>query len=343
MSNVTMGDIAQVAGVSQATVSFVLNGRERSNGSISPHTKKRVQDAARELGYRPNRTARALATGRSHLVGLCVRNLGLPHYANVIRRTEDQLRLSPFHLLISRWDNDFEQEDARLLEGIFPWPLDGVLALEAGEVLSRHWEKFQKWPAPIISMGGADYHLENLDSIGIDLMQGVTQALKHLLEIGCQRIAFVSNIATQDSHECRAKTYEEVMKQNRRAIQHIAISEQSRSVVREQFKKYVATHGCPDGVLCVNDEVALGTYRALCDLGIKVPQEVALIGCDGIEDTQYLECPISTIVQPVEAMCRLAWQMLQERIENPQRECQHEVLEPQLAVRDSSQFFGGKV
>lgn len=343
MPNVTMSHIAEVARVSQATVSFVLSGRERTNGSISAQTKQRVQEVARELGYRPNRSARALATGRSHLVGLCVRNLGLPHYAHVTQCAENELRLSPFHLLVSRWDNDFKQKDARLLDGIFPWPLDGVLALEAGEVLTKHWEKFEKWPAPIISMGGTNYHLENLDSIGIDLPRGVTQAITHLLEIGCQRIAFVSNASAQDNRECRAKAYAEVMAQHRRQPEYITLSDQSRRVAREQFKEYVAAHGCPDGVLCVNDEVALGVYRALCDLEIKVPQQVALIGCDGIEDMQYLECPLSTIVQPVEEMCRLAWQMLQERIEDPQREYRHQMLQPQLAVRDSSQFFGGQV
>jgi LacI family transcriptional regulator len=140
-----------------------------------------------------------------------------------------------------------------------------------------------------------------------------------------------------------AKDYAEVMAKHRRKSEYITLFEQSRSVAREQFKAYAAAHGCPDGVLCVNDEVALGAYRALCDLEIKVPREVALIGCDGIEDTQYLECPLSTIVQPVEEMCRVAWQMLQERIENPYHKFQHRWPKPQLAVRDSSQFFGGRV
>ena len=86
----------------------------------------------------------------------------------------------------------------------------------------------------------------------------------------------------------------------------------------------------------INDEVALGVYRALREMKLRVPHDVALIGCDGIEDTEYLECPLSTIVLPSEEMCRLAWQMLQERIENPALEPRHVVLMPHLAIREST-------
>jgi DNA-binding LacI/PurR family transcriptional regulator len=341
MSNVTMSQVAEAAGVSQSTVSFVLNGRERANGSISPETKRRVQEAAEQLGYRPNRSARALVTGRSHLIGLCVRNLGMSHYANIIQRTEDQIRLSPFHLLISRWDSDFASPDNRLLEGLFPWPLDGVLALEAGEVLAKHWDEKQKWPAPIVSMGGTRYYMENLDSVGIDLPWGITQATKHLMEIGCGRIAFITSQAAPTPREQRAYAYETFMEEHRLQPELIAIDRQDRFTAHQQVKQYITQHGCPDGLLCVNDEVALGTYRALCELKINVPRDVALVGCDGIEDTLYLECPITTIVQPVEEMCRVAWEFLQQRIENPNLEVRHQLLMPELAVRDSSQFFGG--
>lgn len=342
MSTVTMNQIAEAAGVSRATVSFVLNDRERPNGSISPETRQRVLEIATDMGYRPNRTARALVTGRSHLIGLCVRDLGLPHYANVIRRTEGCIRQSPFHLLVSRWENDLNEEDARVLEGIFPWPLDGVLALEADEILTRHWAAKQQWPAPIVSMGGTNYHLDNLDSVGIDLSAGVTQALAHLIEIGCKRIAFVSHSDKMNLQDRRARAYLQFMQESQRDLEFVSLTDQERATAHHEFKDYVAQQGCPDGLLCINDEVALGVYRALCDLRIKVPTEAALIGCDGIADTLYLECPLTTIVQPIEEMCHIAWEMLQQRIENPDLEFQHQLLVPQLAIRDSSQYFGGK-
>lgn len=120
MSNVTMSQIAEAAGVSQATVSFVLNGRERTNGSISADTSERVQKVARTLGYRPNRSARALATGRSSLIGLCMWNLAVAHYANVTRHVERNLQTSDFHLLVSCLKSKRQESDPQLFQEVLP-------------------------------------------------------------------------------------------------------------------------------------------------------------------------------------------------------------------------------
>lgn len=343
MPTVTMSQIAELAGVSQATVSFVLNGRERAGGSISGETARRVQEVAHELGYRPNRSAKALATGRSNLVGLCMWNLAAAHYADVTRHVEGRLQSSLNHLLVSCLKTTRAEDDPRLLQEVFPWPLDGVLALEAASVLSLHWQSFANWPAPIVSMGGTNYKMKNLDYVGIDLAAGVRQAVSHLLDVGCRRIAFVSQKDALRRGELRAAAYSQMMEGHRRNTEYIPLSENSRSATREEMKSYIAAHGCPDGILCFNDEVALGAYRGLYDAGVKVPQKAALIGCDGIEDTEYLECPITTIVQPIEEMCDVAWSMLRERIQNPAQEFQRKMLIPQLAIRSSSLYFGGKV
>ncbi len=83
--------------------------------------------------------------------------------------------------------------------------------------------------------------------------------------------------------------------------------------------------------------MAIGAYRALCELGLRVPTDVALVGCDGIEDTEYLERPISTIEQPISEMCALAWDFLQRRIQEPNHPPQRVVLQPKLVIRASSQ------
>jgi len=337
-----MSQIAEAAGVSKATVSFVLNGRERANGSISDDTSQRVQRVARELGYRPNRSARALATGRSNLIGLCMWNLAAAHYADVTRHVESNLQTSAFHLLVSCLKSKRLESDPQLFQAVFPWPLDGVLALEAANVLSTHWENFHNWPAPIVSMGGTHFRVENLDHVGIDLAAGVRQALSHLMSVGCRRIAFAAHTNSITKKELRAVAYGEVMQKHRVPMEYISLSANTRAAARTELKSYLDEHGCPDGILCFNDEIALGIYRALCKLGIKVPQQVAIVGCDGIEDTEYLECPITTIVQPVEEMCHLAWGILQERIRNPKAKLTQKVLLSQLAIRDSSLYFGGK-
>ena len=94
--------------------------------------------------------------------------------------------------------------------------------------------------------------------------------------------------------------------------EYIHMETDTRAGSRQTLVDYVGKRGCPDGILCRDDETALGAYRAICDLGLRVGRDVLLVGCDGIQDTQYLECPLSTIVMPVPRMCELAWQFLRQ-------------------------------
>jgi LacI family transcriptional regulator len=114
------------------------------------------------------------------------------------------------------------------------------------------------------------------------------------------------------------------------------LSEQQRPLVRQSIQDYVREEGCPEAIFCHSDDVALGIYRGLCDLKLRVPGDVALVGCDGIQDTEYLECPITTLVQPVAEMCATAWRFMLRRLESPLVKRQSLVLKPELIVRESS-------
>lgn len=342
MSNVTMSQIADVANVSRSTVSFVLNDRQRNGGSIGEETAQRVRQVAQELGYRPNRSARALVTGKTNLIGLAMWNLERAHYASVTECVQKNLESSQKHLLISCLKCQMDQNDPCLLDSIFPWPLDGVLTLSADEVLANYWKKFKSWPAPVVNMGRMAQYLNNVDSVEVDLSVGIHQAMEHLLQIGCRRIALAVPIDDIQNKKTRTAAYEKSLQRTNMPMEHIALKDSSRAYTRQIVHTYIAKNGCPDGIMCFNDDVAIGCYYALRDMNIKIPEQVALVGCDGIEDTEYQECPITTIVQPIEEMCRLAWELLQERIKDPERPYQQKVLLPQLAVRESTLYFGGK-
>jgi LacI family transcriptional regulator len=115
------------------------------------------------------------------------------------------------------------------------------------------------------------------------------------------------------------------------------LTEQQRPITRDLIKDYIREHGRPDAIFCHSDDVALGIYRGLCDLKLRVPEDVALVGCDGIQDTEYLECPLTTLVQPVAAMCEAAWQFLVARMDRSVKvKTQKKKMTPQLVVRESS-------
>jgi DNA-binding LacI/PurR family transcriptional regulator len=117
---------------------------------------------------------------------------------------------------------------------------------------------------------------------------------------------------------------------------YYSLSEQQRPLVRSLIRDYIQKQGCPDAIFCHSDDVAIGIYRGLCDLDLNVPEEVALVGCDGIQDCEYLETPLTTIVQPVTEMCAVAWDFLRRRVESPKIKRQGTVLKPKLVVRKSS-------
>ncbi|HEU4752942.1 MAG TPA: substrate-binding domain-containing protein, partial [Armatimonadota bacterium] len=109
-----------------------------------------------------------------------------------------------------------------------------------------------------------------------------------------------------------------------------------RAAARDAIKSYLARHSAPEAIFCMNDDMAIGCYRGLCDLGLRVPRDVALVGCDGIEHTEYLETPLTTIVQPLDDMSRAAWQLLERRLGDPGAPPQRVKLSARLAVRESS-------
>jgi LacI family transcriptional regulator len=158
--------------------------------------------------------------------------------------------------------------------------------------------------------------------------------MAHLIGSGRRRIAHVSNVLTRGA-DARHDTYLDSMAEAGLKPEVIGGFE-DRASARKRIREYCLEFGMPDALFCHNDDVAMGVYRGLLDLGARVPDDVALVGCDGIEDGEYLEVPLTTIVQPIEEMCRIAFQLLERRIQDPASQLQQIDLYPQLVVRQSS-------
>ncbi len=179
-----------------------------------------------------------------------------------------------------------------------------------------------------------------VDNIKIDLSHGVRNAVKVMLDAGRKRVAYLtSNEGMGRATEVRPRVYLNTMEEAGRAGEiinlEIGTDTSTRDLVRSRLLEYIQSHGYPDGLLCQNDEMAIAAYRALRDLGLRIPDDVQLVGCDGLQDMEYFDPQLSTIVQPVEQMCSLAWQFLQRRIADPHLPPQQATLEAHLRVRPS--------
>jgi len=187
---------------------------------------------------------------------------------------------------------------------------------------------------PLVSMGVA--YLASTDLVAIDLYPGAMEAVKHLTARGGRRIAYMVSQSGSYASEVRYKAYTGVLQEAGLKPEYIVASSHLRSDACQAMLEHIHACGCPDGIFFFNDDMAIGAYRALCDLGIRVPDDVALVGCDNIEDTEYLEVRLSTIAQPLEEMCILAWQFLERRMNDPALPLQQQFLPAKLIIRESS-------
>lgn len=336
---VTMVEIAKRTNLSPATVSRVLNGK--GVGFISAATRQKVLDAARTLGYEPNRLARGLVTGRTHVIGFWVRNPDRPYYARMLRRLLEAAHHSNLDMLVTPVHDQIPGAKGTvggsyLRENAWSsWPTDGILAADCPRMAEAYLRRFAPGACPLVGLS-SDY-LDTADYVAFDLACGVRQAIEHLIEVGCRRIAHLTSQITIDRVRAgRGGTYEEVVGAAGLPPEVIVAADESRGAARHALVNHIKDRGAPDGLFCLNDDMAIGAYRAVRDAGLSVPADVRIVGCDGIDDVEYLDVPLSTIVQPVEEMCRLAWDALLKRIAEPGAPLTQVLLKPELRIAASS-------
>jgi len=333
MARPTRDDVARQAQVSGATVSRVLSGRD--DLSIAEETRVRVLAAAQRIGYQPNPTARALVTGRTGIVGfwMC---LGYSRYrSHVVNRMQQVMTPSEFAMAIT----DVEEELSRrhTLSRAMRLGVDAIIAFDtptAGGEFARA-RAASTGAIPFVSMGA--YWTEATNFVGVDLYAGAVEAMRHLIATGRERIAYL-HPATSEAWpiEARHAAYSAVLREAGYAPHGITTPDVTLATAWRCVRERLASGAQLDAILCHNDDMAIGAYRALCDLGLRAGPDIALVGCDGIEETEYLSCPLTTIQQPIDQMCTLAWQCLQSAMENPGGPLLQRVLKPKLVIREST-------
>jgi LacI family transcriptional regulator len=323
---VTQAQIARKLGVSRQLVTFALSGHPH----VAKESRERILAAAEEMGYRPNPHARALRRKSTGIIALWIPDQISTHYTHVSRELGRLVKQAGQELIISEvGENDMKEIWSNV-------PVDGIIAVDASETVQKELEALRRKSTPVVNVG--TYSSIKTDSVQVDFLNGTMEAMKHLIESGFKRIAHATFVREDLPHESRRIGYVRAMREAGLTPEFIyyPLSEQQRSITRQLIQEYAREKDMPEAIFCHSDDVALGIYRGLCDLGIRVPSQVALVGCDGISDTEYLEVPLTTLVQPVAEMCTTAWRFLQQRLEDPSLAPQHTVLETHLAIRQSS-------
>ena len=329
-SPITIHELAEHINVSTATIWRAVYDQK----GISEETRKRVLQQMNELGYEPNQAARALVTKRSYMVSLWTQSLGDTYSTMVLREMRRVLAEDGYEMLVRDMGEGINMRGKHAMNR--QWPVDGIIVLDGTEEVRCLLRSARKPSVPLVSIGG-NYE-ESVDYAGVDLRDGAMQAAKYLIGIGCKRVAFLAPRTINTEGRPRREGYLTAVIESGLSPEFI-ITDSDFAVRRSAWlsaKAYITEQGAPDGILCMNDDQAIGTYRALRELGLRVPEDVALIGCDGIEETEYYEKPISTLVQPIYEMCAKACQFLMQRMKDPSIPHQCALFKPHLVVRESS-------
>ena len=323
LKRVTLQDIADVAGVKKMAVSNALNGTR----SVAPATRERIQRIASELNYIPNFAARALAQGRTGIIAILSGPTNEPYYGTIVHLLEQHLSAQGFHLLLIRSPGEARE----LVNATGHLAVDGAIAVDRIDLV----QEFRPHPTiPCVSISSSPQFA--VDNIFVDLSSSVEQAIGLMLDQNRQRIAYlVTSDGMANESETRAGAYRNAMKAAGRLVEIINVTTDDLDELEAKFKAYLEEKGCPDGLLCQNDEVAISAFHVLRELGLAIPDDILLVGCDGQRHLKYFSPPLSTIVQPMEEICKLAWEFLQRRIAEPDLPHQVATVTGRLVVRES--------
>jgi LacI family transcriptional regulator len=307
---VTVKDVASAAGVSQATAARALG----DYGYVSPAARRRIEDAARELGYRRHAVARALASNVTHTIGLVVSDIENPFFAAAARALSDVLEPEGYTLLLANSDEDLEREE-RLVEAFRGRRVDGLVVVPSVASKTPHLADAAAAGVPLVLFDRPVRGLK-VDVVTVDNKQGATTAVDHLLRLGHRRIGLVSDSPEITSSGERIAGYRAALGAAgvRLDDRLIAITGSTRADGYAGAKALLERSRRPSAIFTANNLMSVGTMLALRDLGLRVPDDVALVGFDDLEWTTLIEPPLTVVRQPVHEIGRRAGERLLARL-----------------------------
>ncbi len=328
---VSIKDIAKAAGVSHTTVSRAL----RDDPRISEQTRNLVHRLATEMGYSPSAIARGLATGKTNTVGMVVTTISDPFVAPIVQGTERKAMEAGYSLLLSQSGADPERELAavRLLR---ERRVDGVIvtASRVGELYTPLLSDLRVPIVLINNQKGGEY----LHSIYVNDFAGARMAVEHLIGLGHRDIAYVACPERERSNRNRMSGYRAALESSGLPLNEELIVQLSGKADMDRgaavAEKFLSLDERPTALFCYNDVTAIGALQALHEGGVRVPEDISIVGFDDVPISSVV-CPaLTTVAQPKEEMGVKAMEMLLALIEGEERE--NIVVQPKLVIREST-------
>lgn len=333
MKRAGIRDVAQRAGVSISTVSNALN----RPGTVSAQLSERVRKAADDLGYVPLQAARQLRVGRSGLLGMTVINIANPFFAELVSGAEEAATAAGYRVLVGNSDDDLAKE-AGHLELFERVQVEGVLVSPFGDATAPI-ARLRARGIPVVLVDAIDDD-GRLPSVSFDDIAGGRLAAEHLLQTGRRRLAFLG--AREEVRQVRERLQgvRLAVGAHPDATLEIVWTARTTAELGRALGAGIAAappESRPDGIVATNDHLACGVVHGLISNGVRVPQDIAVIGYDDIEFASVAAVPLTSVRQPARAMGRHAGELMLHQLGGEASDPLGSVMfEPELIVRASS-------
>jgi LacI family transcriptional regulator len=326
----TISDVAQLADVSRATVSHVLNNTR----FVEEGTRSRVMDAVSRLGYRPSAVARSLTTQRTGTIGMIVSDASNHFFGEMLRGVEDVLHPARYSLTICNTDEVLERE-AHYLDLLLRHRVDGIIAAAT----SQHWSALQDAEIQHTPIVFVDRKFENLSGlyVGVDNAGGAYLGTQHLIDRGYRRLGILAGFQ-------RLSTMRERLAGFRRAVEEAGLPLREEWVIhsplsieggRQALSELLALPEVPEAIFVNNNLLALGALLVLKEMGVRSPDDLALVAFDDHPWAAVADPPLTVVRQPVRELGQIAAHMLIDSLTGNGHYARAQVLACELVIRCS--------
>ncbi|NHC46686.1 LacI family DNA-binding transcriptional regulator [Motilibacter aurantiacus] len=326
---VTLADVAAATGVSHQTVSRVLN----DSPAVRPETRERVAAVIEQLGYRPNPAARALATRRSLTLGVVSFDPTLHGPASTVHGIEVAARAAGYFVSVAGLDSPGADGVRRALDRLVGQAVDGVVLIAPfHEAAAAAAELAERVPVVVVGAGGST----GMPCVGVDQVEGARLATAHLLDQGAGTVFHVAGPEGWTESEERADGWRAALEAAGRPVPPV-VGGTWRPSAGYEAGRLLAARGDVEGVFVANDQMALGLLRAFGEAGLRVPEDVLVVGFDDVPEAAYYSPPLTTVRQDFARVGRRSIDLLVERLaQGASVPARYDVVPPELVVRSSS-------
>jgi LacI family transcriptional regulator len=326
----TIFDVASRAGVSYGTVSRVIN----DNPHVKAETRERILQAMNELGYVANKQARILAGGRSRTIGLLVPDLGTGYVGEIMRGIDSELSLNNLDLVLYT-THRIANKEANYIANLAKGVVEGLLLLLPRNPVDNIGSLIQQnFPFVLIDHQGSD---RECPAVGATNWQGAYNATEYLIKLGHTRIGFITGSLDMGCSVDRLEGY-------RSALRTHHLHENKELIFEGNFNQPDGYAGAsafldlpnpPTAIFASNDVMAMGVMDAVRNRGLRIPDDISVVGFDDIPQASLTHPALTTVNQPLEKMGRVATQILLDLLNDPEKKVKRIELPTELVVRDS--------